>query len=75
VVVQPLATLVDLDHRLAARVRDAQIADFGPNAIDFSLQVLPEPSSVALLGLGLVAAACQVGFATRRACREAIATR
>jgi hypothetical protein len=54
---------------------DAQIADFGPNAIDFSPQVVPESSSVALLGLGLVAAACRVGFSARRARREAITAR
>jgi hypothetical protein len=35
---------------------DAQIADFAPNANDFVAQVVPEPSSVVILGMGIIGA-------------------
>jgi len=49
---------------------DAQIADFAPDATDIAAEIVPEPSSVLMLGLGLLGVGCFVGRATRRAGRE-----
>jgi hypothetical protein len=53
---------------------DAQVADFAPDNADFTAQTVPEPSSAALLGLGVLGLGCWAYLASRRAGREVVAT-